>query len=50
MKITKNSYLTKVAMLSAIATLLMYFEVPVPLMPVFLKLDASELPAVLARL
>lgn len=48
MKIIKNSYLTKVAMLSAIATLLMYFEVPVPLMPVFLKLDASELPAVLA--
>ncbi len=48
MKIRKNSYLTKVAMLSAVAALLMYFEVPIPLMPGFLKLDASELPAVLA--
>ena len=34
-------------MLSALATLLMYFEVPVPMMPGFLKLDASELPAVI---
>ncbi|WP_346353692.1 ECF transporter S component [Azotosporobacter soli] len=43
----KTKYLTKVAMLSAIAVLLMYIEVPVPLMPGFLKLDASELPAVI---
>ncbi|VBB05019.1 ecf transporter substrate-specific component [Lucifera butyrica] len=39
-------YLAKVSILAAIAALLMFFEVPVPLMPVFLKLDISDLPAV----
>ena len=39
-------YLTKIGMLSAIAVILMFFEVPVPMMPSFLKLDASELPAI----
>lgn len=42
----RTRYLTKVGMLSAIAVILMFFEVPVPMMPIFLKLDASELPAV----
>ena len=40
-------YLTTVSILSAFAVILMYFEVPVPLMPAFLKLDASELPAII---
>lgn len=40
-------YVTKVGILSAFAVILMYFEVPVPMMPVFLKLDASELPAII---
>ena len=38
---------TKVGILSAIAVILMFFEVPLPMMPSFLKLDASELPAIL---
>lgn len=41
-------YLAKIGMLSAIATILMFFEVPIPLMPVFLKLDISDLPAIIA--
>lgn len=41
-------YLAKIGMLSAIATILMFFEVPLPLMPVFLKLDISDLPAIIA--
>ena len=40
-------YLTKIGILSAIAVILMFFEVPVPMMPGFLKLDASELPAII---
>ena len=40
-------YITKVGILSAIAVILMFFEVPLPMMPSFLKLDASELPAIL---
>lgn len=43
-----TNYLTKVGLLSAIASLLMFMEMPVPMMPVFLKLDLSELPAVIA--
>ena len=30
------------------STILMFLDVPVPMMPVFLKLDISELPAVIA--
>lgn len=37
--------LTITAMLSAIAVILMYLEVPVPFMPGFIKLDVSDLPA-----
>lgn len=36
------------AMLSAVATVLMFFSFNVPLMPSFIKLDFSELPALLA--
>lgn len=44
----KTKYLTKIGLLSAFAALLMFLELPLPLMPVFLKLDISELPAVIA--
>lgn len=40
--------LTMTAMLSAVATVLMFFSFNVPLMPSFIKLDFSELPALLA--
>ncbi|WP_110954431.1 ECF transporter S component [Anaerosinus massiliensis] len=43
----KTQYITKLGILSAIAVILMFFEVPLPMMPVFLKLDASELPAII---
>lgn len=44
----KTKYLTQIGLLSACAALLMLLELPLPLMPVFLKLDISELPAVIA--
>lgn len=40
--------ITVTAMLSAIATILMFIEISVPFMPSFVKLDISELPALLA--
>jgi len=40
--------LTIAAMLSAIAFVLMYLELPAPLMPSFIKLDFSDLPELLA--
>ena len=40
-------YIAKVGILSAIAVVLMFFEVPLPMMTSFLKLDASELPAII---
>lgn len=39
--------LTTVAIMSALATVLMYLEIPIPLVPAFIKLDFSELPALL---
>lgn len=50
MSSNKTRYLTKVGILAAVAVMLMFFEVPVPMMPAFLKLDASELPAVVGAL
>lgn len=44
----ETKYLTKIGLLSAVAALLMFWELPLPMMPVFLKLDISELPAVIA--
>ena len=35
-------------MLSAVSTVLMFFSFSVPLMPSFIKLDFSELPALIA--
>ena len=40
--------ITITAMLAAVAAVLMYLEFPVPFMPSFVKLDVSELPALLA--
>ena len=40
--------LTVTAILAAVATVLMFFNIPIPLMPSFIKLDFSELPALLA--
>jgi len=40
--------MTITAMLSAIAFVLMYIEIPAPLMPAFIKFDFSDLPELLA--
>lgn len=40
--------LTAAAMLAALATVLMYFEFSVPIMPFFVKLDFSEAPGLIA--
>ncbi|MFO7612792.1 MAG: ECF transporter S component [Clostridia bacterium] len=43
-----TSWLVKVAMLSAVASVLMFFEMTIPFVPPFLKLDFSDIPALLA--
>lgn len=45
---SRTHRLTVTAMLSAVATLLMFIDFSVPFMPSFIKLDISELPALLA--
>ena len=46
---TKTKTVTGIAMLSALAYILMFFEVPIPmLLPSFIKMDFSELPALIA--
>lgn len=48
-KATKHTCaLTGTAMLAAVATILMYMEFPIPIMPGFIKMDISELPALIA--
>lgn len=44
----RTHHLAVAAMLSAAATILMFLDFPVPFMPSFIKLDISELPALLA--
>ena len=44
----KTHKLVITAMLAAVATVLMFLEFSVPIMPGFIKLDISELPALLA--
>ena len=46
--ITRTKKITYSAMFAAIATVLMYFEVPLPFMPPFLKMDLSGLVSILA--
>ena len=48
-KATKHTRaLTGTAMLAAVATILMYMEFPIPIMPGFINMDISELPALIA--
>ena len=44
----RTRMLTGTAMLAAVATVLMYMEFPIPIMPAFIKMDISELPALIA--
>ncbi len=48
MKKINIRYMTVTAMLSAIAYILMFLEFSVPFMPSFIKMDLSELPALIA--
>lgn len=45
---SRTHRLTVTAMLSAVATVLMFVDFSVPFMPAFIKMDISELPALLA--
>lgn len=40
-------YMTMTAMLSAVAFVLMFLDFPVPLLPSFIQMDLSELPALI---
>lgn len=40
-------YIAGIAMLTAIAFILQYIEIPIPIMPGFIKFDFSDLPAVI---
>ncbi|KYZ74991.1 hypothetical protein AXX12_15540 [Anaerosporomusa subterranea] len=44
----KGRYIAKISLLSAIAAVVMFIETPLPLLPSFLKLDFSEIPALVA--
>ena len=44
---TKGRSMAQVGMLAAVATVLMLFEVPLPFVPSFYKLDISEIPVLL---
>lgn len=44
---TRTRYIAVTAMLSGIAFVLQYIELPVPIMPSFIKFDFSDLPALL---
>ncbi|AJA49571.1 riboflavin transporter RibU [Clostridium pasteurianum DSM 525 = ATCC 6013] len=45
MRNSKLNVMTKTAVLSVIGFLIMFIEVPIPIFPAFLKLDLSDLPA-----
>jgi riboflavin transporter len=47
MKISVNK-MVKIGVLSSLAFVIMWFEIPIPFMPAFLKIDFSEVPALLA--
>lgn len=44
---TKMTYITRIAVLAGAAAILMVMELPIVFMPVFLKLDFSEIPAII---
>lgn len=45
--LTATRKMTTTAIMSAVATVLMYLEFPLPIIPSFIKLDFSEIPALL---
>lgn len=47
MKQTNLNKTIKISLLSAIALVLMFFEIPLPIFPSFLQIDLSDLPALL---
>ncbi len=47
MEKNKTTYITRIAILSAVAFALNYIEFPVPLFPAFLQLDFSDIPALI---
>lgn len=47
MKQTNLNKTIKISLLSAIAFVLMFFEIPLPIFPSFLQIDLSDLPALL---
>ncbi len=47
MKNSKAKFVAKVGVLAALASVIMFLETPIPFMPTFLKLDISELIALL---
>ena len=49
-KVLTTKKLTMVGLFSAIATILMMFEVPLPLIPSFYKIDLSEVPILIVSL
>lgn len=46
-KVSATRYMAGIGMLSALAFVLQYFEIVIPLMPSFIKFDFSDLPAVI---
>ena len=46
-KVSRSKWLATSAILSAMASVLMFWELPVPLMPPFIKLDFSLLPCII---
>ena len=50
MKDKKLSRSIKITLLSTIAFLLMYIELAVPLFPEFLKIDISDIPALMGAM
>ena len=50
MKNSKTRKIAVTAMLSAVATVLMYVQLPIGVMPAFIKLDISEFPALIAAM
>lgn len=47
MKISVNK-MVKIGILSSLAFIIMFFEIPIPFMPTFLQIDFSEVPVLLA--
>ncbi len=44
----KVKYITRIAILASVSSILMYIEFPLPFLPPFLKIDLSDFPALIA--